>query len=129
MGIDAQANIEQMGAPTHQHRIKTYAEICKILNRIIYKDWEILYGMFNDRDFWLRFRFRDKNHNMWMSRKWCIDGRMTESELVQTALLAVMIAEEHETREEFKYMGVATHNPHIAISHLLNAPTDARPTT
>ena len=51
----------------------------------------------------------------WKSRKWVLSEHATESELVQTALAAVLMAEEHEAREAFRYRGSAVFNPHIDV--------------
>lgn len=46
-------------------------------------------------------------------RAWTIARRMTRSEIVRTAFLAVMTAEEHEIREQFRYRGQAVMTPHF----------------
>lgn len=55
----------------------------------------------------------------WKSRKWLLSEHMTTSELVQTAFLAALTAEEHECREEFKYKGVALYGHHFHIDALV----------
>lgn len=44
---------------------------------------------------------------------------MTVSELVQTALKAVLTAVEHEVREQFLYRGRAIFNPHCDVEELV----------
>lgn len=51
----------------------------------------------------------------WKSRKWLLSYHMTKSELVQTALKAVLTAVEHEAREQFKYLGQAVFGPHFDV--------------
>lgn len=46
-------------------------------------------------------------------RKWYISSFMTESEVVQTALMAVLAFEEHEARENFFYRDSRLFGPHI----------------
>ena len=53
-------------------------------------------------------------------RKWKLSPHMTSSELVQTCLLAVLQAEEHEAREKFRYKGYAIFGPHYDVEALVN---------
>lgn len=52
------------------------------------------------------------------SRKWLLSPHMTRGEIVQTALLAVRTALEHEMRENFKYRDAAVFGPHFDIDLL-----------
>jgi hypothetical protein len=54
------------------------------------------------------------------SRKWQLSYHMTRSEIVQTALKAVLTAEEHEVRENFRYRGKAIFGPHFDVDELVN---------
>lgn len=79
----------------------------------------------------VEFIARDKvseQRTMQKGRKWFVSQHCTESELVFTALKAVLTAEEHEAREEFKYLGRAVANPHIDIQSLwrIAGETDGR---
>ena len=49
-------------------------------------------------------------------RKFYISPHMTDSEVIQTCLLAVLLFEEHEAREWFTYNGKEIYGPHIDIS-------------
>ena len=51
-------------------------------------------------------------------RKWRISPVMTRSEVVQTALKAVLTYTEHEVRESFKYRGVSIFDPHYNVDEL-----------
>lgn len=53
--------------------------------------------------------------NRWSSRKWLLSQHMLEGEIVQTCLMAVLAALEHETREQFTYEGVRVFDPHFNI--------------
>lgn len=53
------------------------------------------------------------------SRKWQLSYHMTRSEIVQTALKAVLTAEEHEVRENFRYRGKAIFGPHFDVDQLV----------
>jgi hypothetical protein len=55
----------------------------------------------------------------WSGRKWAISQHMTETEVVKTALKAVLAAQEHETLEKFKYKDVSIFDPHISVKDLL----------
>lgn len=51
-------------------------------------------------------------------RKWLLSQHMTRSEVVQTALKAVLTVLEHEARENFKYRGAAIFGPHFDVDAL-----------
>jgi hypothetical protein len=55
---------------------------------------------------------------VWSGRKWRVSMHMTRSEIVQTALKAVLAAEEHEARERFLYHGRAIFGPHMNVDRL-----------
>lgn len=54
----------------------------------------------------------------WGGRKWFLSSHMTRSEIIQTALMAVLAAVEHEAREDFKYQGRAIFGPHYDVDML-----------
>ena len=51
-------------------------------------------------------------------RKWLIEDEMTDSEIVLTALKAVLTFEEHEARETFRYKGSKIFQPHLDLDIL-----------
>lgn len=51
-------------------------------------------------------------------RKWYLSPHMTKSEIVMTALKAVLTAEEHEARENFKYLGKRVFGPDFDVDAL-----------
>ncbi|MGM5019245.1 hypothetical protein [Tardiphaga sp. 367_B4_N1_1] len=55
----------------------------------------------------------------WKGRRWRLSPHMTDGEVVQTAFMAVMTANEHETREKFKYRDVTVFDPHYDIEKLV----------
>ena len=57
-------------------------------------------------------------------RKWRISMHMTRSEIVQTALKAVLMAEEHEAREHFLWRDRAIFAPHLDVEALWNLTGD-----
>jgi len=83
----------------------------ELLKRLQYKDWRFL--ILEDP-----FCLQIDLVNGWKSRKWILSIHMTPSELVQTALKAVLTAEEHEAREAFTLDGVACFSPHFDVFKL-----------
>lgn len=55
----------------------------------------------------------------WSGRKWLLSPHMTPSEIVNTALKAVLTAIEHEAREKFTYKGVTIYDPHTDVEELV----------
>lgn len=55
----------------------------------------------------------------WTGRKWPLSIHMTDGEVVQTAWLALLVALEHEAREQFTFMGVSVLDPHYDIHKLV----------
>lgn len=99
-----------------------------VLHQIQYKDWsfavcEALHGAGS----FLQVRFK-AGGTMQSGRKWYVSSFATKSEVVQTALKAVLTAEEHEAREAFLYRGAAIFGPHLDVDVLLGLAdqTDAR---
>lgn len=93
--------------------------IQKLLSHISYKDWAFHCGMVGEDHFYLQIRFKD-GQETWSGRKWLLSQHMTESEIYQTALKAVLTAEEHEAREKFLVGGRAIFGPHIHHMALAN---------
>lgn len=66
----------------------------------------------------------------WSGRKWYLSAHMTETEVVKTALKAVLSAVEHEALERFKYKDLTIFDPHLRVEDLLQIrlmrPLDAR---
>lgn|SRR5579863_292739 len=110
-----------------------------------YKDWRFLV---DHRDVWVNggwdtdFRLRAE----WMgadavtgtlekqqSRWWGFSKHAVKTEIIQTAFLCVLKAEEHEIRELFRYKDKAPFNSHIDIDTLasmsedVDVRTDPRP--
>lgn len=52
-------------------------------------------------------------------RKWSLSEHMTKSEIVQTAMAAVLAIEEHEARELFLYKGHPIFGPHYDVEKLV----------
>lgn len=112
-----------------------YKQIQAIIQDIKFPPWEILlveekpgiYLQISDPDAYCN---RTGEARPWKGRKWRISYHMTESEIVKTALKAVLAALEHEALESFTYKGLTIFDPHIQVRDLiqlrLNSPLDAR---
>lgn len=95
---------------------------------IAYKDWRLVVGIDNQR-FYLQWTFRApdwatddcKTLQTWSSRKWHLSPHMVKQEIVQTAFMAAVAAEEHEARKAFFYSGARPFHPHISLSALMEA--------
>lgn len=84
-----------------------------LLSQVTYKDWKFIVGTYSTR-FYLQLEFGDQK-----SRKWIISPHMTKSEIIATALKAVITAEEHEVREAFKFKKQPIYSPHYDVEKLV----------
>lgn len=57
-------------------------------------------------------------------RWWRLSKHMTDGEVMQTALMAVLAYQEHETREAFQVDGLPVFQPHWDLEFLLRAAQD-----
>lgn len=109
--------------------MKTDLDFELLLNRISYPGYDIILDDSEwkscDGPLYLRVRCHEGTCNVtgkpmqWMGRKWRLSPHMTDGEVVQTAFMAVMAANEHETREKFTYRGVTVFDPHYDIEKLV----------
>lgn len=101
----------------------TRQDVVRLLSHVTYKDWTFIVGETMER-LWLQVSFPAKEgeaEKEWHGRKWLLSEHMTGSEVIQTALKAVLTAEEHEAREAFMFSGRAIFGPHISLNALWNA--------
>lgn len=84
---------------------------------IEYKDWEIKISQRVGSYPYLQVTFWSEGHEQ-KGRKWMLSSYMTKSEVVQTAFLAILKAEEHEIREQFRYKGRLIYGPHFDVDVL-----------
>lgn len=113
-------------------QIRFVSRVNDVLDCLLYKSWFIQaycdYGAgaylqvtFTAPD-WSKARGRYANPSVQQTgRKWRLSEHMTRSEIVQTAFLAVLTAEEHEAREQFLYKGRAIFGPHFDVENLHDA--------
>ena len=101
--------------------VQAYRRICEAVDRLEYKGWQFcLTGPLGPE--WgvvLFARFRDATDAPWSTRRYPISMHATASEVVQTALKCVLVAEEHEAREAFQYRGRAIFGPHYDVEALV----------
>ena|SRR5208282_1686009 len=106
-----------------------HQEIMAIVHSDVrYKDWMFFIGTTKTGPLgapvvWLQVRFETIDVTTGKpyiahGRKWLMSEHMVKSEVIATALKAVLGAEEHEARELFKYKGKAIFNPHIDVEML-----------
>lgn len=95
----------------------------ELVRQITYKDWSFHIGKDGIGLYHLQVRFTAGRE--WSGRKWRLSMHMTDSEVVQTALKAVLAAEEHEAREQFRYRGRAIFGPHMRVEMLWRLAGDA----
>lgn len=110
------------------------SELTSLLSRLKYKDWWFELGGEAPDKIWLRVEFntwdpRTRAKYPAKGRKWLISQHMVKSEIVATAMKAVLTAEEHEARENFLYDDRAIFGPHIDVDALYWAckSVDVRP--
>jgi hypothetical protein len=53
------------------------------------------------------------------TRKWKVSKHATKSEVVGTLMKLVLTSEEHEARENFRYLGRAVFGPHFDVDTLV----------
>ena len=109
---------------------QTTKHIREIVSRISFKNYTFRVSHFNPNThnvirafspLYLQCRFNAENAcnpgiiETQACRKWVLSEWMTDSEIIQTAFLAVKTAEMHEIHEQFKYDGVPVFNPHLDI--------------
>lgn len=94
----------------------THAQLITVVAGIRYLGWHFALREMGD-GYYLQVQFMAPDEQR--GRKWYISKHATEAEVLQTALLAVLTAVEHEAREAFTYMGKAVFGPHTSVEALL----------
>jgi len=106
--------------------VLTYADGAGILEQVAYKPgWEFR-ALYKGDGFLLQVRFiapceitgRPERQ---AGRKWYVSAHACRSEVVATALKAVLTAEEHEARERFTYKGCPVYHPHLDVEAMVKA--------
>lgn len=103
--------------------MRTLEELKKVIDQITYKKgWAILVSLDGDRPV-LQVEFEGEDVvtgviEKQKCRKWFLSYHMCNNELVGTAFKAIQAAEEHETREFFKYKNERVMNPHFSYDDI-----------
>jgi hypothetical protein len=106
--------------------MKTIEEIKEIINHITYKKgWEILLTLEDGERPVIQIVFDGEDEKTGIvekqkCRKWFLSYHMTTTEIVYTVLKAIQAAEDHETREFFKYCNVRIANPHFSVDQIVD---------
>jgi hypothetical protein len=119
--------------------MKTLDDIKHLVSRIGYKPgWRIEVFATQGGALYLQVRFTSTDPHTQVvgeqgGRKWFLSAHMTDGEVVQTALMAILAAEEHEAREFFTFEGRAIFGPHFNLQKLVplcdeNGATEVRTT-
>lgn len=87
-----------------------------ILQNIQYKDWQFEAVQESADIILVRVYFQTGSYQY--GRWWVIENDHNVSQVVQTVLKAILTAEEHEAREEFRYHGKRIFGPHIDVNFL-----------
>lgn len=113
----------------------TDIELLRIVSLVKFDPWNITVR-FDDKRPYLQVHDHNARCNVtgafapWSGRKWFLSLHITETEVVKTALKAVLSAQEHETLERFTYKGVTVFDPHISVVDLITiretCPLDSR---
>lgn len=104
--------------------MQNHASLVHLVRQVQYKDWEFHVNVMGGG--WsvqVRFKAEDTitgEIEPQSGRKWYISPHMTDGEVVQTMLKAVLTAEEHEARENFLYQGLRIFNPHLSLEALVD---------
>ncbi len=114
-------------------KAKSLAEITQIVDQITYKRWQ--FRLIEKGDgFLLQAKWYGRDSEDWasgplweqISRKWYISPYACEREIVDTAWALVERAENHESRELFRYHGEAIFNRHIKPEALVKVARDVQ---
>ena len=96
-------------------------EMTEIVSAIKFRDWRIVVRESSAYYLQVQFLAPDadcRTMSMQHGRKWLLSPHMTRTEIVGTALKAVLAAVEHEAREDFMFEGVRVFGPHVDIDAL-----------
>lgn len=101
----------------------TFDEIAIVLEHVAYKPgWKVKVHLGAGCVMYMQVHYDGTGAygpEPWTGRKWQVSQWMTATELVHTAFKAVLAAEEHETREFFKYKGVEVCGPHWDVEDIV----------
>lgn len=98
-----------------------------VLRDVKFSNWYFHVGVMGDGAYvQCRFLFLHATVPPQHGRKWYVSPHSTKSEIVQTAFKAVLTVQEHETREQFFYKGMAVFGPHFDVDVLARCATEKK---
>ena len=111
--------------PVPFHMLERLTEIQGWLKDVCYQtEKEYAFGIYTEENchilqvlFWIKNARTDKD-KAHTGRKWRLSKHMTKSEVIQTALAAMLVYMEHEVRENFLYKGKPIFGPHFNVDKL-----------
>lgn len=107
--------------------MSTVVRVMTLLEDVVYRHWDFRVGLMGDGAY-LQCKFLVGHQGqVQFGRKWYVSSHATDSEIIQTALAAVLAAVEHEAREHFLYRGQAVFGPHIHIDARLDVREEVLP--
>jgi len=117
---------DQINLCINYNNMMTFRDIVQIIENITYKrGWSILVNVDGlEKRPYLQVEFNAEdaetgNVEKQRCRKWMLSYHMTTTEIVYTALKAIQAAEDHETREFFRYKNVRIVNPHFSVDDIV----------
>lgn len=118
--LDVRAKIQKPRAETPE-ALKDALQ--QLTQNMTYKNWDYKIKLDGNRPY-LQIEFMDVDSDtgefgLQTSRKYQLSAYMTDSEIIQTALLATIVAEQHEVREYFTYDNARLYGPHTSAEKRL----------
>src|SRR5436309_3841680 len=100
----------------------TATRLRRIVDEIAFRDWRFVVDEAHGAMYlWVEFYAPDTDSGEVVrqcGRRWLLGPGLDRSQVVQTALLAVLAAVEHEAREDFRYRGQPVYGPHPDVEAL-----------
>jgi len=98
--------------------MQTLETLTHVLSNIEYKNVNFRCENMGKEGYFLQVTFEAPDaytgiQTVQRGRKWYVSCHSTDSEIVQTAFAAVLMAEEHEIRESFQFNGQPIFGPHF----------------
>lgn len=94
------------------------SEWTEAIKQLEYRDWSYQILGAPDHEY-LQITFFADGEDQYC-RRWVLDNSMSASDIIRTAWMATMAAEEHEARERFKYKGRKIFGPHFNVDQLVD---------
>jgi hypothetical protein len=117
---------EQVRDAWEQGRIERFTRVTQDITIPMFPTWQVQVKMYWDRPYLVIHEPEGKCNVTgeplsWNSRKWMLSHHMTDTEIVNTAWLAVKQAVMHELGENFLYHGIPVFNPHMGVDARMQA--------